>query len=403
MAETLKLGEVSWQITENEAEYVREAMAEGGPGFGLKPFGDEFMISSTEADALAAFLKVNKNKGDLTRVLATAPRLTVHQRVVKAMRAVSHVAKDGYNKHFNYPFRGIDGVVNALGPALREAGVFPTEEVISIAYRDGRTAKNDPTREVTVHIRITFWGEDGDSLTTEGVGESIDQSDKGTAKAMSVARRVAYLGVFLLPTQEPSTDHDGHYHQRGGQPVMSQFERNTGLRLLANPTPEQAEAAGRGILAAAFRQALDFRACIEEHSAWEQASEDETSPTWEELFAARVVWEIEAAATLEAARALWELLKAEKLDMAWEGKKFSQLIRERGAAIQAAQAARLNELTELLLSATTADGIGVALGMADADQDACLITVQQHADFVALAEERAAKVAREADVPVDAS
>lgn len=351
-------------------------------------FGGEALISDVEAAAISAWLE---GRGDLP--VSTTGK-TVHQRIVQAMRAVSQVAKDGYNTHFKYPFRGIDGVTNALGPALREAGVFLTEEILEIKYRDAQNAKGDPTREVTVRIKITFWGEDGDSLVTEGVGESIDQSDKGTAKAVSVARRVAYLGVFLLPTQEPTTDHDGHYHQRGGQPQMSRFERDTGRNMLAIPTPEAGAAIGSEMTAAAFRQALAFRGCIEEHSAWEQPSNGDESPTWEELFTARIAAEIASVATPEAGRALYGLLKAEGLDMAYNGVKFSQLLKERAAEMQAAQAQLVNELTESILEASL-DTLQDAWAAAYDARKAGRITEDQLTELHKLTNDRQAKLERE--------
>lgn len=355
-----------------------------------------FQVTDEEADAVLRLMRACETE-NIEKLVARAmgpEKRTVHQRIVQAMRAVSQVAKDGYNTHFKYPFRGIDGVTNALGPALREAGVFLTEEILEINYRDTRTAKDDPAREVTCRIRITFWGEDGDSLVTEGVGESIDQSDKGTAKAVSVARRVAYLGVFLLPTQEPTTDHDGHYHQRGGQPQMSKFERDTGRALLTMPTPEQRAEAGYEVMWRSFVQLLGFRACIEEHAAWEQPSNGEESPTWEELFTARIAAEIAAVATPTEGKALYELLRDEKLDMAYSGVKFSQLLKERAQAMQAEQAQLLNELTAGILAADL-DTLQPAWAAALDAKRQGRITEDQLSDIQNLTNERQGKLERE--------
>ena len=56
--------------------------------------------------------------------------------------------------------------------------------------------------------------EDGSQVHAVTPGESLDTSDKGTAKAMSVAYRIALLQIFALPTQEPTTDPDSEYHTR---------------------------------------------------------------------------------------------------------------------------------------------------------------------------------------------
>lgn len=351
--------------------------------------GDEVLITEAEGLAISAWLRGK----DKIPGAPTGPR-TVHQRIVQAMRAVRAVGKDGFNEQQRYPFRGIDGVINALGPALREAGVYITSDVMDIRYRDARTTQDKPTREVTVKVAYTFHGEDGDSVTTVAVGESLDQSDKGTAKAMSVAMRVALLQVFALPTQEPTTDHDGHYHQRGGQPQMSKFERDTGRNMLAAPTLEARAAVGPEMTAAAFRQALAFRTCIEEHSAWEQPSNGEESPTWEELFTARVAAEIAAVATPEAGRALYGLLKAEGLDMAYNGVKFSQLLKERAAEMQAAQAQLVNELTESILAASL-DTLQDAWAAAYDARKAGRITEDQLTELHKLTNDRQAKLERE--------
>lgn len=376
MPEIMKVGLDEFQVNNGEADKLRELFQEGGPGL-TGPILDPALIF----------------KQPVPEAVPT-PR-TVHQRIVQAMRAVSYVAKDGFNTHFKYPFRGIDGVVNALGPALREAGVFPAAEVLEIKYRDGQTGKGDPTREVTVRVRYTFWGEDGDSVTTEGVGESIDQSDKGTAKAMSVSLRVALLGLFLLPTQEPTTDHDGHYHQRGEQRQMSAFERSTGLALLRPPTAEERAAGNAGLVWASFVQGIDFRACIEEHSAWEMPTNGDESPTWEELYAARVAAEIAIAPTTTAARALWDFLKDQGLNMSHQGKKFTELVKERGLEIQQAQRDLADQHTQAVLETSDPEMLESIAWRVAAARNCGDITAEQADTIREIHAERLAKLRRE--------
>ena len=47
---------------------------------------------------------------------------TVHEALSKVMGEVQSVRKDGRNQAQKFNFRGIDSVVNAVGPALRKHG-----------------------------------------------------------------------------------------------------------------------------------------------------------------------------------------------------------------------------------------------------------------------------------------
>jgi len=141
---------------------------------------------------------------------ATAPvddRPTVYQALAAVMSEVRALEKRDRNTHFNFNFRGIDATLNALGPAFRSHGIIPIPRLLEINYRDVSTSKGKPAREVTLQVEYTFVGPRGDqSIPVVVPGESMDEADKGTAKAMSVAMRIALLQTFALPTDEPDPD-----------------------------------------------------------------------------------------------------------------------------------------------------------------------------------------------------
>ena len=62
-------------------------------------------------------------------VIVTDER-TVQQRLIDVMRDVEAVKKTERNTSQNFSFRGIDSVVNAVGPALRKHGVVVVPEVL---------------------------------------------------------------------------------------------------------------------------------------------------------------------------------------------------------------------------------------------------------------------------------
>jgi hypothetical protein len=286
--------------------------------------------------------------------------LQILPALIEVMRDVTHVGKDGRNLEQKYAFRGIDGVMNAVGPAVRRHGVIAVPYKIEMKYRDTLTTGREPrpTREVTNLVTYRFYAADGSFIEAQAPGESLDQSDKGSAKAMSVALRIIWLQMLTLPTQEPTTDHDGQYLTRSSDTRLTAFERSTGLAMLTPPTAEQRETAGEEMLTAAFSQALAFKACLDEHSAWDQPSGDENAeqaPTWRELFTGRVAAEIEATDTGVEVNQLWNTLKAVQLDMEHDGKRFTQLLKERGQTIKERNATALNTITQQVLTSNLDD------------------------------------------------
>ncbi|TKG67027.1 ERF family protein [Prauserella endophytica] len=130
----------------------------------------------------------------------------VHEALSAVMDDVRAVRKDSRNADQGYVFRGIDSVVNAVGPSLRKHGVVPVPMLEHASYRDVQTSRGKPSREVTVQVRYRFYGPAGDFIDTVVPGEAMDFGDKGTAKAMSVAMRIALLQALALPTDEPDAD-----------------------------------------------------------------------------------------------------------------------------------------------------------------------------------------------------
>lgn len=145
---------------------------------------------------------------------------TIAQALARVMVDIGGVGKDGENKQQNYRFRGVDAVVNAVGPALRKHGVImvphagiPTEE----KYQSKGGAN---MIRVVLPVTFDFVGPAGDVLSCHVYGESSDSGDKVMAKAHSVAWRVAMLQVFAIPTDDP--DPDEASHERGDeQPVTA--------------------------------------------------------------------------------------------------------------------------------------------------------------------------------------
>lgn len=144
----------------------------------------------------------------------TDEKPSVIEALSRVMGDVQAVGKESRNSQQGYAFRGVDAVMNAVGPALRRHGVVIVPEHVETHYRDAQTTSGKATREVTVVVTYRAHGPAGDSIVLQAPGEALDVSDKGTPKAMSVAYRTALLQALTIPTDEP--DPDAAYYERAG-------------------------------------------------------------------------------------------------------------------------------------------------------------------------------------------
>ena len=134
---------------------------------------------------------------------------TILPALAAVMAEVQSIEKGERNQEQGYMFRGINAVVNHVGPALRNAGIVVVPMLLTAAYRDVRTSRDKPSREATVQVRYRFYGPSGyldDFIDAVVPGESMDVGDKGTPKAMSVAFRIALEQALCIPTTSPEPD-----------------------------------------------------------------------------------------------------------------------------------------------------------------------------------------------------
>lgn len=150
----------------------------------------------------------------------------IYQALSAVMESVQAVKKGERNNHGGYNFRGIDAVVNAVGPELRKHKVIVTPEVETYEFGEIETGKNrTPMGHARVVVRYTFHALDGSAITCSAAGEAFDSGDKATPKAMSVAFRTALLQALCLPTDEP--DPDSQTYERAPRQAVRQQTGNS--------------------------------------------------------------------------------------------------------------------------------------------------------------------------------
>lgn len=126
----------------------------------------------------------------------------IYEAIANVMKDMGAVGKDAKNDFDHYNYRSIDGVMNALSPALVKNKVFVTPTVID-SSREERAGKNGTSLVYTIlTVKYTFYTSDGSFVECTVVGEAMDRSDKSTNKAMSAAFKYAIFQTFCVPTEE---------------------------------------------------------------------------------------------------------------------------------------------------------------------------------------------------------
>lgn len=155
---------------------------------------------------------------DPIRDAETVPVAVAWGRVMADVQSITK-ADQRNDTGGRYAFRGVDRVVNAVGPALRRHGVLVLPVgVYDVAYTESKTKSGGTMQECTLKVRWAVFGPMGDQLPValESAGQAQDTQDKATSKAVSVAQRVLFLTSLHVPTQDPDIDRG---YDRGDRPL----------------------------------------------------------------------------------------------------------------------------------------------------------------------------------------
>ncbi|MCX5066946.1 ERF family protein [Micromonospora lupini] len=151
---------------------------------------------------------------DLPEVVYTDPitdvdQVPVHVAWARVMRDVKSIAKSGRadiktdKGGYKFNYRGIDMVLNAVGPALRRHGVMVIPVKVAASY--GMAGR---MRDVQVNVTYEIRGPKGDMITAQSVGEGLDAGERGTPKALTTAYRNLLITALTIPTEDPKMDPD---------------------------------------------------------------------------------------------------------------------------------------------------------------------------------------------------
>lgn len=137
---------------------------------------------------------------------------------------VGYVQKKGKNTAQNYRYAGEKDLIEALRPAMVEAGiVFFCSGISDQETREVR--KSTPRGEsVTINFAATFHftfahAVSGTSIQVAARGEGADSLDKASAKAMTGALKYALRQTFVIETGDDPDDHRNYRRDDAEEPA----------------------------------------------------------------------------------------------------------------------------------------------------------------------------------------
>jgi hypothetical protein len=151
--------------------------------------------------------------------------------IIGVMQEVKGVGKNDKNTSQGFNFRGIDAVLNAVGPAFRKHGGFIVPTIINKTASVLPTKTGGSINAVSLEIEYAVYGSEGEPIRGTVSAEAFDSGDKATAKAMSVGLRSFLLQTLLLPTDEPDPD---TFSYELGQPAVDTTKRDAVVKAVAN-------------------------------------------------------------------------------------------------------------------------------------------------------------------------
>ncbi len=144
---------------------------------------------------------------------------SVHEAFNAVMGDVRAIEKSDRNQQQGFRFRGIDAVMQEVGPALRAHGVHIIPTPVEMRSETYETAKGTSMRNVTVTMQYAVYGPAGDSFIGGAIGEAADSGDKAVTKAQSVAYRTFLLQSLTVPTGDADPDTQTHERVSRAEPV----------------------------------------------------------------------------------------------------------------------------------------------------------------------------------------
>ena len=143
------------------------------------------------------------------------------EAINQVMASVNRVQKTGVNSHHRYNYASEEDLIEAIRPAMIEAGlVLMPGDVRILGTQDmGKNQRIDIAVDYHLHHKS------GNGMKITVASSGIDSQDKAIPKAMTMALKYALIQTFLIPRSDNDPDQDQSSKVGGWNCNKTQFIR----------------------------------------------------------------------------------------------------------------------------------------------------------------------------------
>lgn len=170
----------------------------------------------------------------------------IYQKIKAVMGDVPQISKSHRHQQ-GWEYRGVEDFLAAFRPALHRNGLFLLPEVVSL---ETGTRVTDPKGDkpgaqmhyVIATVAYTLIADDGSSVRSVVIGESWDNSDNASTKAMNDALTTFLTQVFCVPAGEAKAGQQNRTVDSNNKPqAQSRTTPNQASQPASNVLPIEAK------------------------------------------------------------------------------------------------------------------------------------------------------------------
>lgn len=168
-------------------------------------------------------------------------KATLYRKIAAVAGAIDRVGKDGYNPQLKYKYATPATIMEAVKPLLAEQNLAIVPMMHGVIKEPTGSKTQSGAEKVLTRVEMNYViidGETGESLSCAWVGEGEDWSDKGIAKAQTIALRTFLIQLFQIPSGDEETDADAS-HKTAQRGATYDTQQSAKLAPTAPPQPAQ--------------------------------------------------------------------------------------------------------------------------------------------------------------------
>jgi len=150
------------------------------------------------------------------------PAKDIHAAIAEVYGKVGYVQKSRSKEGgVPYSFAGEKALIEAIRPAMVEAGIYMHVLECDLPFRETYTTKNGTIMNRTavgMTVRFTH-AASGTFIDVQSIGEGSDAGDKSHAKALTIGFKYALRQTFCIETGDDPDDGASQKQERAPQPA----------------------------------------------------------------------------------------------------------------------------------------------------------------------------------------